>query len=1195
LSAVFILAGLVLLGSVGLFGMQREQIASNREQVEGLGPFRWLSNVRQLYQQPAIWRMGVGIALSLFFASLALLNTSCLAAESNGPTGLLFAEAAAILMLGMVAGCVFCALASRGRVELGLVPWGGLMAVAACTLLATSTADSLAIFGDGRWSPQTRWGLAALGFGATVFYLPLISSLQQQSLSERRGWDFSAIQLLAGVAIPLAFWLDHQADYPRWAGGYSNLPPELRLDSLPEPAETRIRRISDAVDVRVSAGSAQPVEAKLEEFDAGLGGLIPETDRDAAARQLVQADSRRRPGGGEIIEYYRRRFPQADPKAIGTWIRDADASAGSAADSGVDPHGWIGELERAWDRWDRSQLFPPRDRLPMPQLNCLMLNVVPRQERLAGLSRLLWRHMHARRDAGDELILANYTALFPNDPDAARVPKFVRAQVDLRPRISARQQFLLLALGALAVALYAVWRVPQAMARLPLWWGFRCLYRVRVNGLENIPAKGGAVLVINHSTWIDGLIILLMSARRIRMIAWSGNFGNVVMQVLGRFAQVILISGGPKSIQRGLSTGRKALQRGELIGIFPEGGITRTGQVREFRPGIMKILDKMPVPIIPVYIDQIWGSIFSYSGGTSLWKIPRTIRQRITINIGPALWRPDTIHQVRQSVLQVGAEAVSARQPPFVCLAQRFVRACKKRRFRSKVADSTGQELTGGMLLTRGLILRDLLRKKILSPDERCVGVLIPPSVGAVIVNMGLALDRRVAIHLNYTLSERLINACIETAGIRHVLTTRRVMEKFGFNLNAEVCYLDDLKTQVTTGLKIKSILSSYLLPAAWVEARCGVRRVPADELLTVIFTSGSTGVPKGVMLSQQNIATNVEAIDQVICLNAQDTLVGVLPFFHSFGYTVAMWGAMSLNVRGVYHFNPLEAAQVGKLTRLFNGTVFLGTPTFLRTYLRKCAPEDWKSVNTIVVGAEKLPAELAAAFEQQFGVRPVEGYGATELSPLVSVNVPPGRTPKNFQPDAKEGTVGRPVPNVAAKITDLDDPSRELGANQTGMLWVKGPNVMLGYMNRPELTAESIVDGWYCTGDVGFIDDEGFITLTGRMSRFSKIGGEMVPHIQIEESLAAMLDSQEDTQTIAVTAVPDAKKGERLIVLYTQLEKDPATLCRQLRDSGLPNLYIPDPENFIRVEAIPILGSGKLDLKRMKDLALQAVGQANR
>lgn len=294
----------------------------------------------------------------------------------------------------------------------------------------------------------------------------------------------------------------------------------------------------------------------------------------------------------------------------------------------------------------------------------------------------------------------------------------------------------------------------------------------------------------------------------------------------------------------------------------------------------------------------------------------------------------------------------------------------------------------------------------------------------------------------------------------------------------------------------------------------------------------------------------------------------------------------MTTNVKGAYHFNPLDAKQVGKLSEKHDGTILLATPTFLRTYLRRCTPEQFAKLDVVVTGAEKLPLDLADSFEEKFGLRPVEGYGATELSPLATVNIPPSRSGGNFQVDCKDGTVGRPVPGVVAKVTDLDN-GEELGANESGMLWIKGANVMKGYYGRDDLTAESIQDGWYRTGDIALIDDDGFVQITGRMSRFSKIGGEMIPHIQIEETLNSLITSGEAEELMAaVTAVPDAKKGERLIVLHKTLQQPIEELCQQLSQEGLPNIYIPSPDSFFEVSELPILGTGKLDLATIKQMA---------
>lgn len=261
---------------------------------------------------------------------------------------------------------------------------------------------------------------------------------------------------------------------------------------------------------------------------------------------------------------------------------------------------------------------------------------------------------------------------------------------------------------------------------------------------------------------------------------------------------------------------------------------------------------------------------------------------------------------------------------------------------------------------------------------------------------------------------------------------------------------------------------------------------------------------------------------------------------------------------------------------------------------MKRCSVDELETLNIVVAGAERLPPELTDAFEEKFGVRPVEGYGATELSPITAVNIPGSRQygVGKFQIDDKPGTVGRTVKSVACKVTDLDS-GEELGVDEPGMLWIKGPNVMLGYLGRDDLTAEVIQDGWYKTGDVAMIDREGFIKITGRMSRFSKIGGEMVPHIKIEEVLTRMCDETPDDDSddhthIAVTAIPDARKGERLIVLHTKINKTPAELRTGLSDAGLPNIFIPSENSFRQIDSLPLLGSGKLDLKGLKQKALE-------
>jgi acyl-[acyl-carrier-protein]-phospholipid O-acyltransferase/long-chain-fatty-acid--[acyl-carrier-protein] ligase len=597
--------------------------------------------------------------------------------------------------------------------------------------------------------------------------------------------------------------------------------------------------------------------------------------------------------------------------------------------------------------------------------------------------------------------------------------------------------------------------------------------------------------------------------------------------------------------------------------------------------------------VIPVYIDEMWGSIFSFERGRFFRKWPLRLPYPISIHVDKPVEKVHGIHQARQDILKLGANAVKKRQHGFMSLPSSAVRNCKKRKFRSKIADSSGANLSGAQCLLRALVLRRLLRRHVLGPEEKNVGVFLPPSVGGVLTNLALTLDKRVAINLNYTVSSNVLNECISTSGIKHVLTSRRFMSKMDFDLDTELVYLEDFKDKPTLADKVSSALAAYVTPASWLEQQLGLGEIKGDDVLTVIFTSGSTGAPKGVMLTFDNIASNAEAIDQVIHLGSKDVIVGVLPFFHSFGYTVTLWTPLALDLKGIYHYSPIDGKRIGKLAAQHKATVMLATPTFLRNYLRRCTPEQFKTLDVIVTGAEKLPKSLADAFEEKFGVRPVEGYGCTELSPLASVNVPLSRNLSTDQKGLKDGTVGRPVPGVAARIVDLET-GAECDVNEEGMLQISGPNVMKGYLRQPEKTAEVIKDGWYVTGDVALIDNEGFVQITGRESRFSKIGGEMVPHIQIEDALNELIGADEEAGLKAVvTAVPDERKGERLIVLHTDLDKTPEDLRDGLTQMGLPNLYIPAANGFVKVDEIPVLGTGKLDLQGMKDKALELVGKA--
>ena len=757
--------------------------------------------------------------------------------------------------------------------------------------------------------------------------------------------------------------------------------------------------------------------------------------------------------------------------------------------------------------------------------------------------------------------------------------------------VDAPTVFLLTGLGTIPVALYAFCMIPGATLRMIVWLLSNTVYRVRLIGRDNLPQTGGALLVANHVSWIDGLLLLLTSSRPIRMMVFSDIADNRWLRWLAKVYRVIPIRAGdgPKALIQSLNEARDAVASGDLVCIFAEGQITRTGQLQPFQRGLLRIVRKTDAPVVPVYLDGLWGSIFSYRGGPLLWKRPRQWPFPVSIVFGKPLTEPDNVNQVRRAVEALGVQAVEDRKHRQLVPPRLFLRKCKQSMSRPKVADSGGTELTGGKLLIGSLIFRRLLDRHVIGADEKMIGILLPPAVGSVIANTAVTLLKRVSVNLNYTLKDDDLNYCVAQCGIKHVLTSRKFIEKKPVKLDAELIFLEDLKEMATGVDKAIAAMQAFLLPAAVLELWLGLTKIDPDDLLTVIFTSGSTGEPKGVMLSHHNVSSNIDAVDQTFHITAADVLMGILPFFHSFGYTTTLWLTLTLDPKTVFHFNPLDARTIGKLCQQHGVTISMATPTFLRGFLKRCTPEQMHKLNLVIVGAEKLPSELAIAFEEKFGVLPTEGYGTTELSPVAAFNVPPSRAGNTEQTTTKLGTVGRPMPGTSAKVVDLDTGS-DLGIGADGRLLIKGPNVMQGYLNQPEKTVEVIRDGWYDTGDIACIDEDGFITITGRLSRFSKIGGEMVPHIKIEALLEKMLDNDDDENPepkAAVTAVPDEKKGERLVVLHTKLDVSIDDILQQLADSDLPNLWIPSRDSFLEVNQIPLLGTGKLDLKQIKQVAL--------
>jgi len=400
--------------------------------------------------------------------------------------------------------------------------------------------------------------------------------------------------------------------------------------------------------------------------------------------------------------------------------------------------------------------------------------------------------------------------------------------------------------------------------------------------------------------------------------------------------------------------------------------------------------------------------------------------------------------------------------------------------------------------------------------------------------------------------------------------------------------WIEDVAATIGRKDKWLAALLGFFAPARIIERACG-QNVPVsiDDLATIIFSSGSTGEPKGVMLSHYSVDTNAQGATQVLHLYQQERVLGILPFFHSFGYLV-FWFVMFNNAALIFHPSPIDVAAIGELIRRQRITFLVATPTFLQLYSRRCTPEQFSSLRVVLTGAEKLPSRLYETFKVRFGIEPVEGYGVTECAPVIAVNCPDFRAAGYYQPASRRGTVGQPLPGISVSIVDPDS-FVPLPPGAPGMLLVRGPNVMTGYLGREDLTASVMHDNWYITGDIAMLDEDGFLTITDRLSRFSKIGGEMVPHGKVEEALHQAAES--DTQVFAVTGIPDERKGEQLAVLHTADEARIPEILGRLSSDGLPNLFIPPRSNFVKVDALPVLGTGKMDLRTLKRMAMERLG----
>src|SRR5215469_1415076 len=709
------------------------------------------------------------------------------------------------------------------------------------------------------------------------------------------------------------------------------------------------------------------------------------------------------------------------------------------------------------------------------------------------------------------------------------------------------------------------------------------IYRVKTFGLENLP-KAGFLLVPNHMTYVDAVVLQLACPRPIRFVVHESIYRIGWLSPIFRLLEAIPISS--VRAKEAVRVAADRIRAGEIVCIFPEGELSRTGTLIKLRKGFELVARLAECEVVPIWLDGLWGSIFSFEGGRYFFKIPKRIPQIATVAFGqPIPARSADIGIIREKLLEHGEVWFQKRRELEAHLGRATVRGLKRRQFGEAVIDGMdGRVLKRGDLLAAAIALSRWIKAHC--PGDR-VAVVLPPGIGAVVANVAVTLANKVAVNLNFTAGRAALQSAIQRGQILHAISAKPVMKRLeDFPWPRDVFRLEEILPELKPKIVVWRLIS--LVAPAWALSHLlGLPRKGDRKEAVLLFTSGSSGEPKGVVLSHRNVLANVLQFGSMVNLGHEDLVMASLPFFHSFGCTVTLWYPMIEGVRAVTYPTPVDVVKNAEMIERYKISLLVTTPTFLRGYLKRTEPKQFDSIKLLVAGAEKLPRELAEAFEKKFGKHVLEGYGLTETAPVVSTNLPdpaPSRPDDTIQPSDRVGSVGKLLPGQAAQIRDAET-NELLSPHQLGMLWLKGPNIFEGYLSEPARTAEVLHDGWFKTGDLGRFDEDGFLYIEGRLSRFSKIAGEMVPHETIEAKIIEAFGlKSEDERVAAIVGVPDQTKGEALVLL-TVRELSMEAVRERLLAAGLPNLWI--PRTIKRVEKIPILGTGKLDLGKCRELAL--------
>jgi acyl-[acyl-carrier-protein]-phospholipid O-acyltransferase/long-chain-fatty-acid--[acyl-carrier-protein] ligase len=768
--------------------------------------------------------------------------------------------------------------------------------------------------------------------------------------------------------------------------------------------------------------------------------------------------------------------------------------------------------------------------------------------------------------------------------------------------VPSRWLLWLLALLAVCGALYAVVQLPQALLRLVLTGLIRRRYNLRVLGFEHLPGDGEGVLLLgNHISWLDWAMVQMACPRHVHFVMERSLYERWYLRWFLDLYHVIPISSRrPRDAMRQV---RQRLASGQVVCLFPEGAISYSGHLGTFKRGFERIARANgdgPIPrarIIPFYLRGLWGSRFSRSSERLHGFDGRGLKRDVIVAFGKPLPLETPAEVVKQQVALLSVHAWNEYTDSLETLPRAFIRTAKEAPAAWAVTDLDGPVLSHRRLLTACILFTRRLR----GIGEQNVALLLPTTSGGAIANMALLMAGKTLVNLNYSSPESVLLACAERAGVRTVVTSSRFLRKLeprGVRFpqllaRMNVIDLDKMTARFGQREPLLTLLQVVLLPAWVLRWRYGGRS-ELDQTATIIFSSGSEGAPKGVMLSHRNVMANLKQIATVLNVEEEDCILATLPLFHAFGFTVTCMLPLVEGIALVCQPDPTDAVNVGKAAARHRATIMCATSTFLGIYLRnqKLHPLMFSSLRAVVAGGEKLSPAIKSSFEARFHVPVLEGYGCTETTPVASVNLPDYLDTQwwHLQRGQREGTVGMALPGSLFRIVDPVTLA-PLPVGESGLILVGGSQIMQGYLNEPERTAEAIIEAdglrWFKTGDRGYLDEDGFLTVIDRYSRFAKVGGEMISLSAVERAVQAELEQPE--LVLAAIALPDARKGEKIVLLVEGADGD--AIQARLRRSSLPPLH--RPARVYTVDKIPLLGSGKVDFAALRRLALEQEGES--